>query len=390
MSTKVKVIIGIVITVLLVSGIWVFILFQRTKSVTEKFEGEIAQLTATLDALGPNVTCYTVTEEFSNHYENNTAGQILTDSALQPIEVPSSLVGTSYVTSTTDIVGKYCKVNIEPGTPITYDLLMGELYDDTLRDVDITVNSWVVGMREGDYVDIRFTLPFGEDYIVLSHQRVQGISDRTIKMYLTEEEQHIYQSALVDYYLNADNGARIYLTKYVEPGVQQEAQAYYAPRAEVETMMRTDPNIVNKAQIQALSTFRPAIDSTLNQFITERDTVLEQAQTIGNQRNTLSSDVQSDFRTDYQQYENDKRDAEDTYEEEEVAINFDEAPAENTSTEEEEIEVEETQETVEETTAATEETTSAIEETTEAADDGQPEDIQVQEETQETQPNTVG
>lgn len=389
MSTKVKVIIGIVITVLLVSGIWVFILFQRTKSVTEKFEGEIAQLTATLDALGPNVTCYTVTEDFSNHYDNNTAGQILSETALQPIEVPSSLVGNAYITSTTDIVGKYCKVNIEPGTPITYDLLMGELYDDTLRDVDITVNSWVVGMREGDYVDIRFTLPFGEDYIVLSHQRVQGIADRTIKMYLTEEEQHIYQSALVDYYLNADNGARIYLTKYVEPGVQQEAQAYYAPRAEVETMMRTDPNIVNKAQIQALSTFRPAIDSTLNQFITERDTVLEQAQTIGNQRNTLSSDVQSDFRTDYQQYENDMCDAEDTYEEEDVAINFDEAPVEDEeTTEEEELEVEETAEaetaeaeTVEESTeAATEEA-----ETEAPVDDGQPEEIEVQDDT-----NVVG
>lgn len=52
MSGKVKTIIWTIVVVALVSGIWAFIMYNKTKTITEKFEGEIAQLTATLDALG--------------------------------------------------------------------------------------------------------------------------------------------------------------------------------------------------------------------------------------------------------------------------------------------------------------------------------------------------
>ena len=374
MSGKVKVIIGIIITAILVSGIWVFITFQRTKSITEKFEGEIAQLTATLDALGPNVTCYTVTEEYVNHYDNNTAGQIIADNSLQPIEVPSSLVGDAYITDISQIVGKYCKVNIEPGTPITGDLLMGELYDPTLRDVDVTVNSWVVGMRVGDYVDIRLTAPSGQDYVVLTHKRVQGMGDRTIKMYLTETELHLYQSALVDYYLNSSYGARIYLTKYVEPGIQEAAEIYYAPTAEVEQMMMKDPNIISRSEITALRTFRTDLDNEFNKYVDEQTTVKQQGGLIAGGRTTLSSDIQSDVRNEQQNREDGE---EDTYEETDVVLNFDEseeATGETTSTE--------GQTTVEETQAPEEvitETEPAAEETEAPTEPETQENIEVQE-----------
>lgn len=331
MSGKIKVILSIVITAILISGIWGFITYQKTKTITAKFEGEISQLTATLDALGPSVDCYTVTEEFSNHYDNNTTGQVISESALQVISVPSSLVGEAYITDTTQIVGKYCKVNIMPGTPITGDLLMGELYDATLRDVDISVNSWVVGMRVGDYVDVNITFPYGEDLIVLPHKRIQFIGEKTVKMYLTETEWHTYQSALVDYYLHSTEGTRMYLKKYVEPGVQPAAIAYYAPSDAVRTVMLTDPNIVDKAAIQMQATLRPAIDSNLNQFITEQTTIQTQSGQLSGGRSSYSGDIQSDYRS-AKLNESDSSEEEDTYVEEEVAINFDEEPTETSTT----------------------------------------------------------
>lgn len=351
MSGKVKVILSIVITAILVSGIWGFITYQKTKTITAKFEGEISQLTATLDALGPDVECYTVTEEFANHYGNNTAGQVISEKAIQPITVPSSLVGEAYITNMSQIVGKYCKVNIVPGTPITSDLLMAELYDDTLRDVDVSVNSWVVGMRVGDYVDLNITFPYGEDYIVLPRKRIQYIGDKTIKMYLTEEEWHTYQSALVDYYLHSTEGARLYLKKYVEPGVQPTATAYYAASDAVRTIMKTDPNIVNRAAIAAQDSMRPAIDGILNQFITEQTTIQSQAGLIAGGRSQFSGDVQSDYRNN-EQNKVDSEDEEDTYEEEDVVVNFDNGEAETTAPTETVPETTAPVETIPETTAA--------------------------------------
>lgn len=351
MSGKVKVILSIVITAILVSGIWGFITYQKTKTITAKFEGEISQLTATLDALGPDVECYTVTEEFANHYGNNTAGQVISEKAIQPITVPSSLVGEAYITNMSQIVGKYCKVNIVPGTPITSDLLMAELYDDTLRDVDVSVNSWVVGMRVGDYVDLNITFPYGEDYIVLPRKRIQYIGDKTIKMYLTEEEWHTYQSALVDYYLHSTEGARLYLKKYVEPGVQPTATAYYAASDAVRTIMKTDPNIVNRATIAAQDSMRPAIDGILNQFITEQTTIQSQAGLIAGGRSQFSGDVQSDYRNN-EQNKVDSEDEEDTYEEEDVVVNFDNGEAETTAPTETVPETTAPVETIPATTAA--------------------------------------
>lgn len=368
MSGKVKVILSIVITAILVSGIWGFITYQKTKTITAKFEGEISQLTATLDALGPDVECYTITEDFANHYSNNTAGQIIGETAIQPITVPSSLVGEAYITNMSQIVGKYCKVNIVPGTPITSDLLMTELYDDTLRDVDISVNSWVVGMRVGDYVDLNITFPYGEDYIVLPRKRVQYIGDKTIKMYLTEEEWHTYQSALVDYYLHASEGARLYLKKYVEPGVQPTATAYYAASDAVRTIMKADPNVVNRAAVAAQDSMRPAIDGVLNQFITEQTTIQSQAGLIAGGRSQFNGDVQSDYRNNEQNRAD--TETEDTYEEEDVLVNFDDGKAEEITAVPQETETPTPVETVAETTApeTTAEETMAPTETTGVAE----------------------
>lgn len=368
MSGKVKVILSIVITAILVSGIWGFITYQKTKTITAKFEGEISQLTATLDALGPDVECYTITEDFANHYSNNTAGQIIGETAIQPITVPSSLVGEAYITNMSQIVGKYCKVNIVPGTPITSDLLMAELYDDTLRDVDISVNSWVVGMRVGDYVDLNITFPYGEDYIVLPRKRVQYIGDKTIKMYLTEEEWHTYQSALVDYYLHASEGARLYLKKYVEPGVQPTATAYYAASDAVRTIMKADPNVVSRVAVAAQDSMRPAIDGILNQFITEQTTIQSQAGLIAGGRSQFNGDVQSDYRNNEQNRAD--TETEDTYEEEDVLVNFDESKPEETTAAPRETEAPTPVETEAETTApeTTAEETMAPTETTGVAE----------------------
>ena len=275
-------------TAVVVSGIWFGVMLHRTGSLEKKYTGEVAKLESTLNALGPSVTCYTLSENFWNNNNKDIAGRTITDDSLQAISVPSSLVGTAYVTNKEDIVGKYYKVNIEPGTPITSDLVMEDKMDNTLRDIDISVSTWVVGMRVGDYVD-------------LTHKRIQSIGDKTVKMYLTEDEWNTYQSAMVDYYLYSQKGARIYFSKYVAPGLQTEATAFYAISDRVKEVIRTNPNIVNLAQMEAQSALRPVIDGYLEQAKSPNTTVEQEAAAISAGRNSYTSDVSSDYRANKEQ-----------------------------------------------------------------------------------------
>lgn len=338
MSSVWKCVITFVVTALVISGIWFFVLHVRTEKITEKFEGELSQLTSTLDALGPSVECYTVSEDFSDYYDSNTAGQTLTEESLVPITIPSSLVGDAYITDPSKIIGKYCKVNIIPGTPITADLLMAEKFDDTLRDVDIVVDARVVGLRKGDYVDVRITMPYGEDYVILPHKRIQQMNSKTLKFYLTEVEWQLWQSATVDYYLHSALGCRIYLTKYVEPGVQQAATEWYAPSERVVQMMREDPNISVESQryLSALASGRADVDNTLNEFVTEQTTVQSQAGLISGGRASWSSNVNGDATEKERDREAELESSGIEYvEDEDVVVNFDE-----TEGEEDEVQVE--------------------------------------------------
>ena len=363
MSGKVKTIIWTIVVVALVSGIWAFIMYNKTKTITEKFEGEIAQLTATLDALGPNVDCYTVTEEFVNHVSGNTTGQVIEENALEPISVPESLVGDTYITDPSKAIGRYFKVNVQPGTPLTSDLIMAEKYDDTLRDVDVVCDNWVVGMRVGDYVDLDFTLPFGQNYTVLSHKRIQYIGTNTVKMYLTAEELDTYISVLVDHYLNQSNGTHLFFTKYVEPGVQSEATAFYSASDAVRTAMLTDPNIVSKAEIKLKAAFRPAIDSEFYKFIDENTTIKSQSQAISGGNSAYNSNVSSDYNTYAQDAAKNKQ--EDTYESsnDDVVLEDVEETTSDDKLEQSAAEVE-TTEAVEETGSVELETEATVEETT--------------------------
>lgn len=392
MSGKLKMIIATIITAALVSGIWAFIMYNRTKTITEKFEGEIAQLTSTLDALGPNVDCYTVTDEYVNHVDGDTTGQVIEENALQTISVPESLVGDTYITDPSKAIGRYFKVNVQPGTPLTSDLIMAEKYDDTLRDVDIVCDSWVVGMREGDYVDLNMTLPGGQDYIVLSHKRVQHIGSKTIKLYLDRDELSTYNGAIVDKYRQESGQVpvRLYLTKYVEPGVQAEATEFYAVPDAVRTAIMNDPNIVDKAESRMKAAFRPAIDGELNQYIDEQTTLKQQNQGISGGWSTWNSNLSSDYNEWKSDAAKDKK--EDTYEssEDDIILEEDDSTDTTANADKSASKLQESVDNME--TQATEETGSVEVEETQPTEQGTTTSSGTVGESQEAveEPDTVG
>lgn len=254
----------LIIVALLLGAGGVFIGFYiYNQHIVEEFTEQVTYLQGEIDAIGPIAQCYTYKSDVKK-------GQLITEDMIELRDIPQSLINESYITNKSEITGKYSKVTILRGTPITADVVMEDdvldekaLYN-TIREYDIVVNLWPIGLEIGDYVDMRIMMPRGEEYIVLSHMRIQGMSQSTVRFLLTEPQINIYQSALVDYYLNSAEGVMLYFTKYIEPGVQDPAIVTYKVNEDIMTAMRHNPNLYPTAWASVYDTVaRQNIDKDL-------------------------------------------------------------------------------------------------------------------------------
>lgn len=270
----------------------------------ENLTSQLATANAKIAEVGPIVPCYTVITA-------TYAGQEITEDMVEEQSIPQSLKNDTFA-EISDLVGMYCKVAITPGTPITKDMVMTEAISDTTREVDITGNRWPIGLVEGDYVDLRITYPRGEDFLILSHKRVMSITNRTLKIHMTEEEMHLYQAALVDFYLSSGYGSDLYLTKYVEPGIQKEAESYYSVPSNVAAIILKDPNIIDKAQVNTENTLRSAIETARRQFAQNDNS----GSLISAGRNDLNSKANTDYVQDEAEREEARKEAEKKAEQE--------------------------------------------------------------------------
>lgn len=293
---------GCVVTFLITNNAW-----QKN---FDELSTSYAQLQQRVDAIGPIVSCYTVRATVE-------PGTQLTEDMLVEQSIPSSFTNEDFC-SKEDIlgtptdeegrtqVGYFAKTYIQPGTPITKSLVMVEDIPDSARELDITGNRWPIGMKVGDYVDIRITYAMGEDFIVLPHKRVYEINEQTLKVHMTEEEIHIYQAALVDWYLTSEVGTDLYFTKYIEPGVQESATPYYSIPQNIETVCLADPNIVDRAMVQFKENIHSlqvaARDYPYNNEQLRENHHDATGQLIAAGRDELNSRVNSDFEDWYKEY----------------------------------------------------------------------------------------
>lgn len=107
-------------------------------------------------------------------------------------------------------------------------------------------------LSTGDFVDIRYKLPDGRDYIVLSKKEVDipmyngSYSKDTINFTMREDELLVLSSAIVDAYKT--EGAELYAIKYVEPGNQTAAKTTYTVSQAIWDLIKADSNILNEAK----------------------------------------------------------------------------------------------------------------------------------------------
>ena len=264
---------GIVITLLITGSIIAFLVYQ-VMNLNEELEAEEAK----------KVMVYVVAEEIKS-------GETIDDLKLQYVETSLGTVDTSNIVTyletqdiedpaTGDITTVYtqkAKVDLNPGTVLTYDLL----YEDDALTADVRTQEYNVlslqsQLKTGDYIDVRLRLPDGQDLIVVSHKEVtipeyedRTISATNILMNLTEEETLLMSCAIVETYQM--NGARLYTTKYVEPGIQEASTPTYLPNNETIILINNDPNIVQEAKNALITRYnensdviRPGLENATN------------------------------------------------------------------------------------------------------------------------------
>lgn len=274
--------------ILLVLNIVQFVVWRNINvNTAESYSQNIADLNATLAKYGPDVTVYTVSNSVK-------AGDLVQASNLESFYIPSSVDNDQYIHDLNEITGRVFKVAVNPGTPITSNMTMTEPIEDDMRDRDIILDRLTVGIQVGDYIDVRITMPYGDDYIVLTHKRVYGLGEKTVKLYLSESEWMTYQGAMVDYYLNSQYGCTIYGDRYIEPGIQQAAVNYYAVPTNISALIQKDPNILDKAAASELNSWRKSIEELLVIFRDEDDTVDADGTRFASGRQTYNEGVNED------------------------------------------------------------------------------------------------
>ena len=141
------------------------------------------------------------------------------------------------------------KIDLLANTVITTDLVStGDSIQNTTRKQEFNMFVLPIDLETGDYVDIRLLLPSGTDYLVVSKKQVEipvisGVaSTDTISVELTEEEINMIGSAIADAF--KINGAKLYVNKYTDPGLQTAAIPTYPVNREAMQLINGNPNIL--------------------------------------------------------------------------------------------------------------------------------------------------
>ncbi len=162
-------------------------------------------------------------------------------------------------------------IDLQANTIITTSMLSrsSEFNTDDLRKQEYNVFALPVDLMPGEYVDVRFALPTGEDYIVASKKKVSipmangtYLAD-TIQLNMTEAD--ILNTSCAIYENYQIEGSKLYVSRYTQAGTQKNATVTYVPSTEVLRLIGSDPNIVQKA-IVGIAENRARIQHSLSQF----------------------------------------------------------------------------------------------------------------------------
>lgn len=189
------------------------------------------------------------------------AGDYVTEEDVESKQVYASQPPTTYMTS--EDIGKVALIDILTGTQLLSAMLTDNSIASELREIEYIVINISSNIANNDIVDIRISFPNGEDYIILPKKTIMGVTvdTGTCYLWLTEEEILRMSSASVDAYLY--EGAKLYVTKYIEPAIQDASKVTYEPSVSTLLLIQDNPNILQTATTELSQQIRKAMENRL-------------------------------------------------------------------------------------------------------------------------------
>ncbi len=221
---------GMVVTLLITSVIIAILFLQVTKLKDEADKLEKSYVTAYV--LNTNIK----------------SGESITSMMVTQERVSKNMLPQDRLTSTIDLTeNTIAKIDLQAGTVLSQSMVVTS-EEQANKDTRIQEYNMLVlpsQLEVGDYIDIRWMLPNGQDYIVISKKKVIDCNENTIWLNMNEDEILTMSGAVVEAYMAT--GSKLYAIKYVEPGNQEISTATYMPSNEVIALMSADPNLNQKA-----------------------------------------------------------------------------------------------------------------------------------------------
>ena len=211
--------------------------------------------------------------EVTTEYKNNVATLYITKNGTKSEIKTEDETGSYYIEKNGD--KEYvelaetpiiAKVNLNKNSVITIDMISksDEKTTNDLRKVEYNMLVLPTQLETGEYIDIRLSLPTGQDYIVVSKKQVEipqinGVdSDDTIWLKLTEDEIITMNRAIVDAYRTI--GSTLKVVTYTEAGIQDAATPTYVPTGDVMELINANPNIVQTAKNELVQRYMSSQD----------------------------------------------------------------------------------------------------------------------------------
>lgn len=243
---------GIVAVVVVIMSIMSTV--REREEEIEYLNAEIEDLVWQVAVFGDVINVYTLAQ-------TRRSGTMFDANDVTMIQIPSLYMNNQYITDLSILHNTIYRIDVEPGMPLMRGLFFREALTQTDRLYDTVVDVYPIGIKPGDFVDLRIVTPQGLDYIVLAKKRVIEFYTHATRFILSEEEIHQYQSCLVDAFLNP--GTYLYMTTYVEPALQRRANVYYPVNDVILALIEVNPNIVQLAETDLIRRQRRAYERAL-------------------------------------------------------------------------------------------------------------------------------
>lgn len=264
-------ILGMLITLIITGTIIGFLVFRLVSiQIQNKEKGQVSKevfvLTSDIKS-GETI-------KLENLKKISTSNEIVPSNSISLIEIDENTIS---------------KIDLKQGTILSSDMIT-KAEDITQKDTRIQEYNMILlpsQINTDEYVDIRLRLPSGLDYIVISKKKIEipeilGVaSENTITMKLNESEIQTMSNAIVESYIM--DGSILYVSKYVEPGLQEKAIPTYVPSVTVQEAIRQNNNITVEARNALITRFnesintRNNINSSLNSFTDKSKSNVEQS-----------------------------------------------------------------------------------------------------------------